>query len=300
MDLVESLKKNEAIKEFVNRTLIEKVGETRTVTIILEIMSEKFDRNMGEKTLEMMRKISGEGFKSDESVDKMMDRFGDMIVEMKKIRLAENLEYAMGLQFLERLEKSSKVNTVEKKMLRDILEDADGNPRAGEILELMKKELKRMKVVENREEPFKKGIATNYLEDIHYVRNADDNRSRRDNWKRDKYVRSDSRPGYLRTASRGNYVRDNSSFRRNSNVRTGSVPGKFTGPSRNNSKNGGRFPSKTPERQKSELFKKVENLEKDNKEIKKTMEELKEILKGKVINGHFVGEEVECVTYLGT
>ena len=41
---------------------------------------------MGENTLEMMRKISGEGFKADESVDKMMDRFGDMIVEMKKIR----------------------------------------------------------------------------------------------------------------------------------------------------------------------------------------------------------------------
>ena len=83
-------------------------------------MSEKYDRNMGEKTIEMMRKISGEGFKSDESVDKMIDRFGDMIVEMKRIRLAENLDYAMGLQFLERLEKSGKVNAVEKKMLRDI------------------------------------------------------------------------------------------------------------------------------------------------------------------------------------
>ena len=70
------------------------------------------------------------------------------------------------------------------------------------------------------------------------------------------------------------------------------MPGKFTGPSRTNSKNGGRFPSKTPERQKSELFKKVENLEKDNKEIKETMEELKEILKGKVINGCFVEEDV--------
>ena len=80
LDLIESLKKNEAIKVFVNRTLIEKVGETRTVDRILEIMSENFDRNMGEKTLEMMRKISGEGFKSDESVDKMMDRFRDMRV----------------------------------------------------------------------------------------------------------------------------------------------------------------------------------------------------------------------------
>ena len=61
----------------------------------------------------------------------------------------------MGLQFLERLEKSSKVNAVEKKILRDILEDVDGNPREGETLELMKKELRKMKVAENKE-PFKK------------------------------------------------------------------------------------------------------------------------------------------------
>ena len=76
----------------------------------MEKISEKFDKNMVEKTIEIMRKISGEGFKSDESVDKMMDRFGDMIVEMKKINLANNLDYAMGLQFLERLEKSGKEN----------------------------------------------------------------------------------------------------------------------------------------------------------------------------------------------
>ena len=145
LDLIESLKKNDAIKGFVNSKLIEKVGTTRTVNRILEIMSEKFDRNKGEKTLEVMRKISGEGFKSDESVDKMMDRFGDMIVEIEKIRLADNLNYAIGLQFLERLEKSVKVNAVEKKMLRDILEDADGNPREGEILKMVQTELKKLK-----------------------------------------------------------------------------------------------------------------------------------------------------------
>ena len=130
------------------------------------------------------------------------------------------------------------------------------------MLEMMKKELKRMKVAENREEPFKNGIETNYVgEDVYFVRNGSDNRSRRDNWNRDRYVRSDSKPGYFRTASRGNYVRDNSGFRRNSNVRTGSTQGrKFTGPSRESSKPGGRVQSKTPERQKSELFKKVEGL----------------------------------------
>ena len=104
----------------------------------------------------MMRKISSKGFKSDENMDKMIDRFGDMITEMKKIKLAENLDYAMGLQFLERLEKSGKVNAVEKKILRDILEDVDGSPKEGEMLELMKKELIKMKIAENREEPFKK------------------------------------------------------------------------------------------------------------------------------------------------
>ena len=113
----------------------------------------------------MMRKISDEGFKSDENVDKMIDRFGDMIIEMKKIKLAENLDYAMGLQFLERLEKSGKVNAVEKKILRDILEDVDGNPKEGEMLELMKKELRKMKVAENREEPFKKKESTTYYQE---------------------------------------------------------------------------------------------------------------------------------------
>ena len=73
---------------------------------ILEVMTEKFDKNLSEKTSEMMRIIRGEGFKSDENVDKMIDRFRDMILEMKKIRLAENLDYAMG--FMERLEKSVK------------------------------------------------------------------------------------------------------------------------------------------------------------------------------------------------
>ena len=57
---------------------------------------------------------------------------------MKRIDLANNLDYVMGLQFLERLEKSGKVNAVEKKILRDILEDADGKLRPGDTLESMK------------------------------------------------------------------------------------------------------------------------------------------------------------------
>ena len=63
----------------------------------------------------MIRKFSGEGFKSDENVDRMINRFGDIILEMNKIRLAENLYHVMGLQFLEKLEESGKVNAVGKR-----------------------------------------------------------------------------------------------------------------------------------------------------------------------------------------
>ena len=167
------------------------------------------------------------------------------------------------------------------------MEDVDCNPKEGDTLEMMKKELKKMKVAENREEPFKekKGITTNFLEkDTYYIQNTDDNRSRRDNWKPTRYVRSDSRPGFLRTASKNNYMRDNSKFRRGSDIRSGSLPGsKFTGP-RNYIKNGVRNQSKLQDRQKSELFKKVETLEKD-------MKGMREMLKGKQ-NIQFVEEEV--------
>ena len=40
------------------------------------------------------------------------------MTEIEKVRLPSNLNYAMGLQFLERLEKGGKVNTMEKNKLR--------------------------------------------------------------------------------------------------------------------------------------------------------------------------------------
>ena len=40
MDLIESLKKNEAIKDFITKSLIEKVGDTRTVEKVLRVMAD--------------------------------------------------------------------------------------------------------------------------------------------------------------------------------------------------------------------------------------------------------------------
>ena len=51
LDLIECLKKTDAIKGFVNRTLIEKVGTKRIVDTNLEIVSEKFDKIRERKRL---------------------------------------------------------------------------------------------------------------------------------------------------------------------------------------------------------------------------------------------------------
>ena len=125
-------------------------------------MIEKFAKTIGEKTYDIIKKISGKGFKSEEKIDVMIDRFEEMVTETKKIKLAENLEYAMAIQFLERLEESGKIN-IEKMRWKNIIEDVNGNPKDGDTLELMKKEIRKMKVLEDREEPFKKENKTFYV-----------------------------------------------------------------------------------------------------------------------------------------
>ena len=68
-------------------------------------MIDKYSKTTSEKTSDMMKKISGDGFKSDDKIDVMIDKFEEMVIETENIKLAENLRYAMSLKFLERLEK---------------------------------------------------------------------------------------------------------------------------------------------------------------------------------------------------
>lgn len=153
-------------------------------------MVEKFSKTTGEKILEMMWKISGNGFKSDDKIDVMIDRFEDMVTERKKIKLEENFDYAIALQFQKRLENSGKINAVERVGLREVIEDVEVNPKAGDTLNLMKKKLRKMKVSVNREEPFKKEEKKFYVKD--------DNKARLDKWRncmRAKgFVRFESNP----------------------------------------------------------------------------------------------------------
>ena len=86
------------------------------------------------------------------------------------------MKYALSLQFADRLEDGGKINSNEKLRLKDILEDVEGNPKDGDTMEAMKKELKRLKIAENREEPFAKETK------MYYTR-TEESRSRYNNWK---------------------------------------------------------------------------------------------------------------------
>ena len=148
MDLVESLKKNEAIKDFVSKSLLEKVGDTRTIEKILSVMAEKFSKTICEQIKDTMKKICT--FKMSGNVDSLIDNFEEMILEMSSLDMSTpRMEYAVTAQFVDRLEESGKINATEKLRLKDILEESDGRPKRGDTTTLMKRELKRLKVAEN-------------------------------------------------------------------------------------------------------------------------------------------------------
>ena len=186
IDLYESLKKNDVIKDFVHRTLVEKVGEVRTVRRIIEVMTEKYSKTKSEKILELMRKISC--FKMDDNMETLIDRFEELITEVDKEKLAENLKYALSSQFVDRLEKEKNINTGKKLRLKDVMEDDDRKPKIGNIPQFIKKELVKMKVAENREEVFTTREYT-----MNYVGN-NEWRSRYNNWRNSLNSR-----GYVRS-----------------------------------------------------------------------------------------------------
>ena len=68
------------------------------------------------------------GFKMDKKVKVLMDRFEDIVTEVDKVDLETNLKYAFFLQFVDRLEKSSKISNLEILRLKDTMEDVN---RAG-------------------------------------------------------------------------------------------------------------------------------------------------------------------------
>merc|ERR1711895_327389 len=114
-NVMESLKKNDKIKDYVVKTLAEKTENDRKVTAILEVMAEKYERTESERCLELMKEIVN--FKVDGEIESITDRFERMMTETKKVDLAAKLDYALTLQFMDRLEKEG--NKQNKRRMED-------------------------------------------------------------------------------------------------------------------------------------------------------------------------------------
>jgi len=206
------------------------------------------------------------------------------MTETKKVDLATNLEYALTLQFMDRLEKERKISSDERMRSKDEIETKEGKSKVKNSAERVQKELRRMKVINNREKVFDKTIETHYVRD----------NSRYGKWKsqmeRNGYKRSDSRRGFWRNgaaASNQRYIKD----RNGSRFRSQSNGSGFSGNFRSKSGgNGDRSGSKTPSGYKSELAKNVENNSKDLQAVKLQLKEILEKL-DKVKESHFVEEE---------
>ena len=146
---MESLKKNDKIKDFVVNTLTEKTENDRTVTAILQVLGEKYARTVSEKCVSLMADMAD--FKMEGGIEVTTDKLGKIIAEVNKLDLAKNLDFTMTLQFMERLEKSGKISSDEKMRLKDEIEMTEGKPKVENPAERVQKELKRMKIVNNKE-----------------------------------------------------------------------------------------------------------------------------------------------------
>ena len=100
--------------------LTEKTEDERKVVEILKVRSEKYERTMTEKCLNLIAEMGT--FKTEGGIENTTDRFGKMMVEVRKLDLAANLNFAMTLQFMERLEKNGKISSDERMRLKDGIE----------------------------------------------------------------------------------------------------------------------------------------------------------------------------------
>ena len=99
-----------------------------------------------------MKNISG--YSNEDKVEVLMDRFEDIFTEVRRVYFVTNLEYALQLQFVDRLEKIRNINSNEKLRLKNLIENEDRKLRAHDVTEKSMKELNNIKVVDNREEVY--------------------------------------------------------------------------------------------------------------------------------------------------
>ena len=126
-DLITRLKKNnnEKLKNYVNKTLIERMRDMKEVKKVLDILEEKYAKTKCERIKEIEQRWSD--FKAGENVDIFIDKYEEIVTEMETLGLVTEMRrYAMNAMFIDKLEESGKIKAMEKLRLKDIVQSADG------------------------------------------------------------------------------------------------------------------------------------------------------------------------------
>jgi hypothetical protein len=205
-DLLESLKKNPVVKQYLIDVLIDgtKAGEDRMVEKILDLMNDRFAKTQPEHLKDLFDKMRKLEMGQEETCEEFWDRFYAIIVEMDKEHVEEHLMYLMSTVFVDSCVKAWVVSPEEQIHLKESLERVvpDTNVRVpvnkGLVIKALNQTFVSLKIENNRSMMSMAPIDTNY----------NDNRSRYDAWKEferrpdfNKYQRSLSQKGFYRTQS---------------------------------------------------------------------------------------------------
>ena len=286
-DFIESLKKNETVKEYVITVVIDRTSKntTKSVQDVLDVLAEKYAKTKAEKCSDIIEKIVGFSTKESESCEKILDKCESLMAEISREEINTCLNYVMILLMIKKIHEGGKITSDEKIRLKEVIEEGVARKPVSEehVFERFKVEFRKLKIESNRDSmPIKSSNNSSTF----YT----DSRSRYQKWKKftespnfSRYKRSISNPRFWRTDS-GNYRRGPSRTPSRSSSRT-----TFRSSSRTRDNSKKRSDKSLDERMKI-LEEGNKSLKEMNEKIMKEMKELKDLLK-KANNVRFVTEE---------
>ena len=122
--MIESLKKNEKIQEYVITVVIDRTAEdtSKTVQAILDVLAEKYAKTKAEKCSDILERVLTFSTDSSESCEKYLDKFESLMSEISKEKINSCFNYVMSLLMIKRAHEGGKITSDEKTRLKEAIE----------------------------------------------------------------------------------------------------------------------------------------------------------------------------------
>jgi hypothetical protein len=173
-DLIESLKKNSEVKEYIISGVLDNMAdvENKTVEKSLLLLKDKYAKTTTEKSQEILKDILHFKMKKGETCEKFWDRFQYMVVDCQREKINAKFFYLLGINMVEKASENGQINAEWERLLRDSMEIPAGADRIRkaetDVTDGLKRELKKLKIENNRDQDLKKGKEDT---NVHYGEN---------------------------------------------------------------------------------------------------------------------------------